>query len=196
MGLIRLIRPISPIHYAHLDFPQEAYEKTAYTSSRKHRRKTREDQPPLVRRTAPRGRNHRRRDDPSRRHARRRNRERATSPVANCAEGHEGDAARGRAADRRRADRCAGGDGAVGYIKAEFEPGAGQGGNPSAGDERRKMYQEVLDALRQVGAKLDPMELPQFSTQSLRIILNAEAATAFDDITRDGRVNQLSGQSP
>src|SRR5262249_62160758 len=58
------------------------------------------------------------------------------------------------------------------------------------------MYQEVLDAMRQVGAKLDPMELPQFSTQSLRIILNAEAATAFDDITRDGRVNQLSGQSP
>ncbi|HMX26075.1 MAG TPA: amidase, partial [Blastocatellia bacterium] len=32
--------------------------------------------------------------------------------------------------------------------------------------------------------------------QSLRIILNAEAAAAFDDITRDGRVNQLSGQSP
>src|SRR5262249_16289637 len=57
------------------------------------------------------------------------------------------------------------------------------------------MYQEVLDALRQVGAKLDPMELPQFSTQSLRIILNAEAAAAFDDITRDGRVNQLSGQT-
>src|SRR4029450_4215810 len=27
-------------------------------------------------------------------------------------------------------------------------------------------------------------------------ILSAEAATAFDDITRDGRVNQLSGQSP
>ena len=31
---------------------------------------------------------------------------------------------------------------------------------------------------------------------ALRIILTAEAATAFDDITRDGRVNQLSGQEP
>jgi Asp-tRNA(Asn)/Glu-tRNA(Gln) amidotransferase A subunit family amidase len=83
----------------------------------------------------------------------------------------------------------------IGYVKAEFEPGAGQGGNQGSGDDRRKMYQEALDALRQAGAKLEPMELPQFSTQSLRIILNAEAATAFDDITRDGRVNQLSGQN-
>jgi Asp-tRNA(Asn)/Glu-tRNA(Gln) amidotransferase A subunit family amidase len=81
----------------------------------------------------------------------------------------------------------------IGYVKAEFE---GQGGNQSAGEERKKIYQEALDALRQAGAKLEPMELPQFSAQSLRIILNAEAATAFDDITRDGRVNQLSGQSP
>jgi Asp-tRNA(Asn)/Glu-tRNA(Gln) amidotransferase A subunit family amidase len=83
----------------------------------------------------------------------------------------------------------------IGYVKGEFERGAGQGGNQSAGEERRKMYQETLDALRQAGAKLEPMELPQFSAQSLRIILNAEAAAAFDDITRDGRVNQLSGQN-
>jgi Asp-tRNA(Asn)/Glu-tRNA(Gln) amidotransferase A subunit family amidase len=82
----------------------------------------------------------------------------------------------------------------IGYVKAEFE--GGQGGNQSAGEERKKMYQEALDALRQAGAKLEPMELPQFSAQSLRIFLSAEAAAAFDDITRDGRVNQLSGQSP
>jgi Asp-tRNA(Asn)/Glu-tRNA(Gln) amidotransferase A subunit family amidase len=74
----------------------------------------------------------------------------------------------------------------VGYVKAEFEQGD---------DERKKMYQVALDALRGAGVKLEPMELPKFSTQSLRIILNAEAAAAFDDITRDGRINQLSGQS-
>jgi Asp-tRNA(Asn)/Glu-tRNA(Gln) amidotransferase A subunit family amidase len=83
----------------------------------------------------------------------------------------------------------------IGYVKAEFERAGGQGGNQSAGAERMKLYQEALDALRQAGAKLEPMELPQFSAQSLRIILNAEAAAAFDDITRDGRVNQLSGQN-
>ena len=83
----------------------------------------------------------------------------------------------------------------IGYVKAEFEPSAGQGANLRPSPERKKMYQDAFDALRQAGAKLDPIELPQFSAQSLRIILNAEAATAFDDITRDGRVNQLSGQS-
>src|SRR5262245_53797704 len=74
----------------------------------------------------------------------------------------------------------------IGFVKAEFETGD---------DARRKMYQEALEALRRAGARLEPIELPQFSTNSLRIILNAEAATAFDDITRDGRVNQLSGQN-
>ncbi|MBO0859268.1 MAG: amidase [Chloracidobacterium sp.] len=85
----------------------------------------------------------------------------------------------------------------IGYVKAEFEGRPpGQRGDQSAGDERRKVYQEALDALRQAGARLEPIELPQFPAQSLRIILSAEAATAFDDITRDGRVNQLSGQNP
>lgn len=75
----------------------------------------------------------------------------------------------------------------IGYIKTEFEQG---------NDERKKMYTEALDALRSAGAKLEPIEMPKFPTQSLRIILVAEAAAAFDDITRDGRVNQLSGQAP
>lgn len=75
----------------------------------------------------------------------------------------------------------------IGYLKAEFEQG----------DEKtRALHHEALTALKTAGANLEPMELPQFSTQSLRIILNAEAAAAFDDITRDGRVNQLSGQTP
>ena len=76
----------------------------------------------------------------------------------------------------------------IGYLKAEFE-----GGND---EQRKKMYAEALDALRGAGAKLEPIELPKFSTNSLNIILNAEAATAFDDLTRDGGVNQLSGQEP
>ncbi|HXU38624.1 MAG TPA: amidase [Blastocatellia bacterium] len=75
----------------------------------------------------------------------------------------------------------------IGYLKAEFEQG----------DEKTKaLHHEALTALKTAGANLEPMELPQFSAQSLRIILNAEAAAAFDDITRDGRVNQLSGQTP
>lgn len=58
------------------------------------------------------------------------------------------------------------------------------------------MYKTALDVLRTAGANLEPIELPKFSARPLNTILSAEAAAAFDDITRDGRVNQLSGQAP
>jgi Asp-tRNA(Asn)/Glu-tRNA(Gln) amidotransferase A subunit family amidase len=79
----------------------------------------------------------------------------------------------------------------IGYVRNEFDQF--QGANA---EDRKKMYAEALDALRSAGAKLEPIELPRFATNSLRIILNAEAAAAFDDLTRDGGVNQLSGQRP
>lgn len=76
----------------------------------------------------------------------------------------------------------------IGYVKTEFEQGTNE--------ERKAMYKTALDALRSAGAKLEPVELPTFNVNALRIILVAEAATAFDDITRNGQVNQLSGQDP
>src|SRR6266498_1834436 len=76
----------------------------------------------------------------------------------------------------------------IGYIKTEFD----QQQDP----ERKTIYQQALDALKSAGANLQPIEMPKFSVAALRIILVAEAATAFDDITRDGRVSQLSGQEP
>jgi Asp-tRNA(Asn)/Glu-tRNA(Gln) amidotransferase A subunit family amidase len=88
----------------------------------------------------------------------------------------------------------------VGYLKTEFD---GAGFQPPQNDQqrqlmeqRRTMYQEALTALEKAGVKMTPVELPKFPTQNIRYILTAEAATAFDDITRDGRVNQLSGQDP
>src|SRR5258708_14185402 len=85
----------------------------------------------------------------------------------------------------------------IGVLQTEFD---GSGFQPQNDQQRaqletrRAMYKEALDALVKAGAKLTPIELPKFSTGALRIILVAEAAAAFDDITRDGRVNQLSGQ--
>jgi Asp-tRNA(Asn)/Glu-tRNA(Gln) amidotransferase A subunit family amidase len=76
----------------------------------------------------------------------------------------------------------------IGYVKTEFD----QQTEP----ERKMIYQQALDALKSAGANLQEVVLPKFAVTSLRIILVAEAATAFDDITRDGRVNQLSGQEP
>jgi Asp-tRNA(Asn)/Glu-tRNA(Gln) amidotransferase A subunit family amidase len=76
----------------------------------------------------------------------------------------------------------------IGYVKTEFDQ--------QTDAERKSIYQQALDALKAAGANLQPIELPKFPVTALRIILVAEAAAAFDDITRDGRVNQLSGQEP
>jgi Asp-tRNA(Asn)/Glu-tRNA(Gln) amidotransferase A subunit family amidase len=96
----------------------------------------------------------------------------------------------------------------IGYLKAEFEgtggpggPGGGGPANPNqqqrqTAEQRRAVYKAALEVLEKAGAKLVPIELPKFSAAPLRYILTAEAAAAFDDITRDGRVNQLSGQAP
>ena len=87
----------------------------------------------------------------------------------------------------------------VGYLKTEFDGSPSQTQNDQqrqAAEQRRTLYKEALDSLEKAGVKLVPIELPKFSFQSLRTILVAEAATAFDDITRNGQVNQLSGQDP
>src|SRR5687767_3983048 len=76
----------------------------------------------------------------------------------------------------------------IGYLKSEFDQ--------QQDAERKAVYLAALDALRNAGAKLEPIELPKFSTAALRIILVAEAAAAFDDLTRSGGINQLSGQEP
>lgn len=76
----------------------------------------------------------------------------------------------------------------IGYLKAEFDQ--------QQDAERKTIYQAALDALRNAGAKLEPVDLPTFSTAALRIILVAEAAAAFDDLTRNSGINQLSGQQP
>jgi Asp-tRNA(Asn)/Glu-tRNA(Gln) amidotransferase A subunit family amidase len=87
----------------------------------------------------------------------------------------------------------------IGFLKTEFEPTGVQASNDQQrqqAEQRRSLYKTALETLEKAGARLTPIELPKFSTGALRYILSAEAAAAFDDITRDGRVNQLSGQSP
>ena len=76
----------------------------------------------------------------------------------------------------------------VGYLKTEFDQ--------QQDTERKAIYETALEELRTAGANLQPLELPRFSTSALRIILVAEAATAFDDLTRSGGIKLLSGQEP
>ncbi len=85
----------------------------------------------------------------------------------------------------------------IAYLKTEFEGAGFQPQNDQQRqlqEQRKAMYKAALDALEKAGVKMTAIELPKFPTGNIRFLLTAEAATAFDDITRDGRVNQLSGQ--
>lgn len=75
----------------------------------------------------------------------------------------------------------------VGYLEKDFQ---------ALKDEEKQVYEASLDDLRKAGVTLRPVSLPELDSGPLRIILSAEAATAFDDLTRDGGVDQLKDQGP
>ncbi len=54
----------------------------------------------------------------------------------------------------------------------------------------------TLDVLRGMDVKLIPVKLPDFPYGSVTPVLSVEAAAAFDEITRNGRVNLLTAQGP
>lgn len=79
----------------------------------------------------------------------------------------------------------------VGYVESSF----------SDSYRTRQNGQEVLDTFQRIGIDLIPIELPDsYPTSALRIILNAEAAAAFDELTLSNRddllVRQVSGAWP
>jgi Asp-tRNA(Asn)/Glu-tRNA(Gln) amidotransferase A subunit family amidase len=89
----------------------------------------------------------------------------------------------------------------IGYIQKEFE---GAPNNPNPTDAQRQtfsgrsaMYAEALDVFRKAGAKLEPMAMPDFPAGAIGFVLSAEAAAAFDDLTRNKeQLASLTGQSP
>jgi Asp-tRNA(Asn)/Glu-tRNA(Gln) amidotransferase A subunit family amidase len=86
----------------------------------------------------------------------------------------------------------------VAYLKTEFEVTPPANANEQQRknlEERNAMYKQALSDLEKAGVKMTAIEMPRFPTNNIRYLLSAEAATAFDDITRDGRVNELSGQA-
>ncbi len=54
----------------------------------------------------------------------------------------------------------------------------------------------ALDAAKTLGMIPTPVSIPDWPYGSLNVILFAEAAAAFEDITLDGRVNELKAQVP
>jgi len=75
----------------------------------------------------------------------------------------------------------------IGYIPGEFE-------NDRWDRKRVKTYTDALEVLKKLGADLEPIELPDLPIGAMRLVLNVEAAAAFDDLVRSGRVDELTRQ--
>jgi Asp-tRNA(Asn)/Glu-tRNA(Gln) amidotransferase A subunit family amidase len=109
----------------------------------------------------------------------------------------------------------------VGYLKADFElPPASQQEPPKeekelTAEEKKKREEDAVNRelararreydhkfdeaalakLKTMGVNLIPVEFPKLPYQAMRTILVAEAAAAFDDLTRSGRDKLLTEQT-
>jgi Asp-tRNA(Asn)/Glu-tRNA(Gln) amidotransferase A subunit family amidase len=72
----------------------------------------------------------------------------------------------------------------IGYLMKVFEEDTANTGK----------NEEILKTLRNRGADLIPFELPDFPVSPMAFILNAEAAAAFDELTRSNRDDLLVRQ--
>ncbi len=89
----------------------------------------------------------------------------------------------------------------IGYVGGAFQAadaGDTDAHHRPAGEELQRVNDvnsaAVLDVMREAGFQLTPIELPETDVSGLWVILAAEAAAAFDQITRDGSVDQLTRQ--
>jgi Asp-tRNA(Asn)/Glu-tRNA(Gln) amidotransferase A subunit family amidase len=68
---------------------------------------------------------------------------------------------------------------------------------PRTSDEKLEHQandRHVLDTLRHLGATLVPIQLPAYPIEAMSFILSAEAAAAFDELTRSDRDDLLARQ--
>ena len=72
----------------------------------------------------------------------------------------------------------------IGFLPEDFE----------SDDSFHESDSIALDVLREMGIDLIPIELPDYPVYPLGIILSAEAAAAFDELTRSGRDDLLVRQ--
>lgn len=88
------------------------------------------------------------------------------------------------------------GDVRIGYFKGAFDVPERDPANTERTLHGTKSFDDAaIDVLRGLGIALVPVELPQLAYDAMRIILTAEAAAAFDSLTRSNRDDELVQQS-
>jgi Asp-tRNA(Asn)/Glu-tRNA(Gln) amidotransferase A subunit family amidase len=75
----------------------------------------------------------------------------------------------------------------IGYLREAFD-------RERQNEEWRSLDLQVLETLRNLGVELIPIELPSMPTDGLSVILEAEAAAAFDELTRSRKDRLLVRQ--
>lgn len=72
----------------------------------------------------------------------------------------------------------------IGWIREDFKKNGDEAAEP--------LYTEALEALRQLGAEVREVKLPEFPYSTLAgTIISAEGAACFADLIRSGRIEQL-----
>jgi Asp-tRNA(Asn)/Glu-tRNA(Gln) amidotransferase A subunit family amidase len=83
----------------------------------------------------------------------------------------------------------------VGYVKSAFDLPQIDPSDPKRTLHATKKFDDAaLDALNRIGVRITPVNLPDIPYDAMRIILSAEAAAAFDELTRTDRDKELVQQ--
>ncbi|MFL5500282.1 MAG: amidase [Gemmatimonadaceae bacterium] len=83
----------------------------------------------------------------------------------------------------------------IGYVKSAFDTAMNDPADPKRTLHATKKFDDAaLDVFRRLGINLVAVDLPDVAYDPMRIILNAEAAAAFDELTRSDRDKELVQQ--
>ena len=83
----------------------------------------------------------------------------------------------------------------IGYVKSAFDLPQVDPADPKRTLHATKKFDDAaLDVFHRMGIHLIEIDLPDVPYDAMRIILSAEAAAAFDDLTRSGRDKELVQQ--
>ncbi len=83
----------------------------------------------------------------------------------------------------------------VGFVKSAFDSPQIDPKDATRTLHATKQFDDAaLDVFKRIGINLIPVELPDLQYDAMRIILTAEAAAAFDDLTRSNRDKELVQQ--
>lgn len=78
----------------------------------------------------------------------------------------------------------------IGYVADEIP------GRLGTANADPRLLSDALDTVKATGADVVPIALPDFPTDATNFILSAEAAAAFDDLTREKGIDELTEQGP